>query len=196
LYLAFTYMLLTLNVVFRGFDMRCSPFHLSLYCVVIKRLEWMCGVVVSRVCATVCGGIQSDYGYSFDWVAGRWHKEWQKCRKIHLLCDFPAARRMVFSIVSEQLLIAFLFEECCHLSSSIFFYYLKRGISKGRAYRVRAMLIASHAVAQSVSRRLTTMAARVRARIRSCGICSGENGAGASFIRILWFPLPNIPPIA
>jgi hypothetical protein len=37
----------------------------------------------------------------------------------------------------------------------------------------------------------------VRARGWSCGICGGQSGAGAGFLRVLWFPQPIfIPPIA
>jgi hypothetical protein len=40
-------------------------------------------------------------------------------------------------------------------------------------------------------------AARVRARVWSCGICGGRSSAGAGFLRVLQFPLPIfIPPIA
>jgi hypothetical protein len=50
-------------------------------------------------------------------------------------------------------------------------------------------------VAQAVSRWLPTAAARVRARVWSSGICGGRSGAGAGFLRVLQFPLPNfIPP--
>jgi hypothetical protein len=42
-----------------------------------------------------------------------------------------------------------------------------------------------------------TAAARVRARVWSYGICGGQNGAGAGFVRVLRFPLPIfIPPVA
>jgi hypothetical protein len=50
---------------------------------------------------------------------------------------------------------------------------------------------------QAVSRWLPTAAARVRARVWSSGICGGQNGAGAGFLRVLRFLLPIfIPPIA
>jgi hypothetical protein len=53
------------------------------------------------------------------------------------------------------------------------------------------------AIAQAVSRRLPTGAARVRARVRWCGICGGESGTGPGFLRVLRFLLPVfIPPIA
>jgi hypothetical protein len=52
-------------------------------------------------------------------------------------------------------------------------------------------------IAQAVSRGLPTAAARVRARVKSCGICGGQRGTGAGFLRVLKFPLPiRIPPIA
>jgi hypothetical protein len=53
------------------------------------------------------------------------------------------------------------------------------------------------AIAQAVSRWLPTAVARVRARVWSSGICGGQSGAGAGFLRVLRFPLPIfIPPIA
>jgi hypothetical protein len=53
------------------------------------------------------------------------------------------------------------------------------------------------AIAQVVSRRLPTAAALVRAHVRSCGICGGESGTAAGFLRVLRFPLQIlIPPTA
>jgi hypothetical protein len=52
-------------------------------------------------------------------------------------------------------------------------------------------------VAQAVSRRLPKAAARVRAQVKSCGICGGQSGIGAGFLRVFRFPLPiRIAPIA
>jgi hypothetical protein len=52
-------------------------------------------------------------------------------------------------------------------------------------------------IAQAVCHWLPTAAARVRVRVWSSGICGGQNGAGAGFLRVLRFPLPIfIPPIA
>jgi hypothetical protein len=44
-------------------------------------------------------------------------------------------------------------------------------------------------IAQAVSRRLPTTAARVRARFRSCGIYGERSGIKAGFLRVLRFPL-------
>jgi hypothetical protein len=49
----------------------------------------------------------------------------------------------------------------------------------------------------AVSRRLPTAAVRVRTHVRSYGICGSQSGTGASFLRVLRFPLTNfIPPTA
>jgi hypothetical protein len=51
--------------------------------------------------------------------------------------------------------------------------------------------------AQAVSPRLPTAAARVRALVSLCRICSGQSGTGAGFLRVLRLPLPIlIPPTA
>jgi hypothetical protein len=59
------------------------------------------------------------------------------------------------------------------------------------------LCILCRTIAQAVRRRLPTAAAWVRARVWSCGICGGQSGAGAGFLRVLRSPLPIfIPPIA
>jgi hypothetical protein len=50
-------------------------------------------------------------------------------------------------------------------------------------------------VAQAVSRWLFTAAARVRIRAE-CGVCGGQSGTGADFLRVLPVSLPIIPPIS
>jgi hypothetical protein len=47
----------------------------------------------------------------------------------------------------------------------------------------------------AVRRWLPTAAARVRVRA-ACGVCGGQSGIGAGFLRVLPFPLPIIPPIS
>jgi hypothetical protein len=49
--------------------------------------------------------------------------------------------------------------------------------------------------AQAVSRRLPTAASRVRSQVRSSGICDGQSGTGAGFLRVLPFPLPFLIPL-
>jgi hypothetical protein len=50
------------------------------------------------------------------------------------------------------------------------------------------------AIAQAVSRRFPTATARARAQIRSCGICGGQSGTGAGYLRVLRFALPIFSP--
>jgi hypothetical protein len=47
---------------------------------------------------------------------------------------------------------------------------------------------------QAVSRWLPTAAARVQTRVYSYGICGGQSGAGAGFLRVLRVPLPIFIP--
>jgi hypothetical protein len=46
-------------------------------------------------------------------------------------------------------------------------------------------------IAQAVSRRLPTVAARVRARVNLFEICGGQKGTRAGFLRVLRFPHAN-----
>jgi hypothetical protein len=50
------------------------------------------------------------------------------------------------------------------------------------------------AIAEAARRWLPTAAARVQSRVWSSGICGGQSGTKASFLRVLRFPLPFIPP--
>jgi hypothetical protein len=62
---------------------------------------------------------------------------------------------------------------------------------------VKTMHTFYRAIAQAVSRWLPTSAARVRAQVKSCGICGGQSEAGTGFLRVLRIPLPIlIPPTA
>jgi hypothetical protein len=53
---------------------------------------------------------------------------------------------------------------------------------------LRVSLLSDRAVAQAVSRRLPTAAARLRAQVRSCGICGGQSGTGQVFTEYFGFP--------
>jgi hypothetical protein len=55
--------------------------------------------------------------------------------------------------------------------------------------------VKGRAVAQAVSHWLPIAAAQVRA-LAACGVCGGQSGTGAGFLRLLWFPLPTIPPMS
>jgi hypothetical protein len=60
-----------------------------------------------------------------------------------------------------------------------------------REIRIRV----GRAVAQAVSRSLPTAAARVRIRA-TYGVCGGQSGTVAGFLRVLRFPLSIIPLIS
>jgi hypothetical protein len=51
------------------------------------------------------------------------------------------------------------------------------------------------AIAQVVSRRLPNAAAWVRSQVKTCGICGGQTGTGACFLRVIRFPLPILSPL-
>jgi hypothetical protein len=55
---------------------------------------------------------------------------------------------------------------------------------------VLVISLQDRATEQAFSRRFPCTAARIRARVRSCGICGEQRGTGNSFLRV-----PSIPPI-
>jgi hypothetical protein len=62
---------------------------------------------------------------------------------------------------------------------------------------ISQLVCCGRAIGQAVNRPLPTAATQVRTQVRSCGICDGQSGAGASFLQVLRFPLPIlIPPTA
>jgi hypothetical protein len=83
--------------------------------------------------------------------------------------------------------------------------YFKEGVSVSQTGLLGLMSLlgcsltftAGRAIAQAVSRWLPNAAARARSRVWSSGICSGQSGAGAGFLRVLRVPPAIfIPPIA
>jgi hypothetical protein len=83
------------------------------------------------------------------------------------------------------------------LSTSFLKRKMRSSISYTRRNKIYSfyMLIFTFVIAQAVSRWLPTVAARVRVRA-ACGVCGGQSGIGAGFLRVLRFPLPIIPPIS
>jgi hypothetical protein len=64
-----------------------------------------------------------------------------------------------------------------------------------KSHTTRLNQITGRAVAQAVSRWLPTAAARVRVRA-ACGVCGGQSGIGAGFLRVLRFPPPIITSVS
>jgi hypothetical protein len=54
--------------------------------------------------------------------------------------------------------------------------------------------LSGSAIAQAVIPWVPTAASQVRARGRSCGICGGQSGTAAGFLRVLRIPLPIFTP--
>jgi hypothetical protein len=62
-----------------------------------------------------------------------------------------------------------------------------------KLYEYSLCSVQCRVIAQAVSRRLPTAAARVRVRVRSCGICGGQSGTGAGFpCQFSFHRLPHI----
>jgi hypothetical protein len=51
------------------------------------------------------------------------------------------------------------------------------------------LLLSDRLIAQAVSRRLLNAATRVRDQVKLCGICDGQSGTWAGFLRVLRFSL-------
>jgi hypothetical protein len=58
----------------------------------------------------------------------------------------------------------------------------------GRMKFNRSAIYRCRAVAQTVSRRLPTAAARIRAQVRLCGICGRQSGTGHVFFEYIGYP--------
>jgi hypothetical protein len=72
---------------------------------------------------------------------------------------------------------------------------MKSFVLRRRSHKYKTVITSEkgRTVAQAVSRWLPTVAARIIVLI-ACGICGGQGGTGASFLRVLQFPLPIIIP--
>jgi hypothetical protein len=82
----------------------------------------------------------------------------------------------------------------CYMPSRSRVYLFEQPIN---IWGIELLMKLGRVIAQEVSRRLPTAAARVRAQVRICEICSAQSGTGTGFLRVPQFPLPIlIPPTA
>jgi hypothetical protein len=82
-----------------------------------------------------------------------------------------------------------------HFEETYYFYLQgpKQEAGGKQEEMIRRMILVKHRPCRSW---LPTAAARVRVRA-ACGVCGGQSGTGAGFLRVLRFPLPIIiPPIS
>jgi hypothetical protein len=108
----------------------------------------------------------------------------QKAQFIHTFVGAPLIDTVatVPSLTSVSVMeITYLVNRYLQLSFKAFFSQMTKLLSdRGRA------------IAQAVSRWLPTAAARVRAQVWSCGICGGQSGAGAGFLRVILVSPANL----
>jgi hypothetical protein len=79
--------------------------------------------------------------------------------------------------------------------SLLFFSVLPPEVQRPKHVFMHPFLLTIRPCRSSAVRRwLPTAAARVRVRA-ACGICGGQSGTGAGFLRVLRFSLPIVPPI-
>jgi hypothetical protein len=102
-------------------------------------------------------------------------KHWQDTT-----CDLCAATHKHLSVVSD----ATAYNKC------IFYDTTRCSTSSECRWKRRP----GRAIAQAVSRRLPTAAARVRCQVTSCRICGGQSVTGADFLPVLRFTLPILIP--
>jgi hypothetical protein len=137
----------------------------------------------------------------------------ENCMNLILSCLL----RWYFSIAAsififKDIKINFTLQQCINFSNILWCILLAMGLpSTPSCYRGIFPFVLSgrnlapqffrehwgRAIAQVVSRWFRTAAARVRSQVRSCGICGGQSGIEAGFLRVLQCPLPIlIPPTA
>jgi hypothetical protein len=91
---------------------------------------------------------------------------------------FAQPLRSAIKQISQYAITARVFSFCCHaLSLSMSDLTWSNADHYGRA------------ISQAASCQLPTMSAQVRAQVKSCGVCGGQSGTGAGFLRVRRFPV-------
>jgi hypothetical protein len=111
-------------------------------------------------------------------------------RQLWLFRDFRPLLRGIKRIFSSMVCMVLCKNKMCQLVASVF------SVEVGDTKLLRKDSTSlGRAVAQAVIRCLPTAEIRVRVRA-ACGVCGGQSGTGAGFLRVLRFLRPIIiPPI-
>jgi hypothetical protein len=130
------------------------------------------------------------------WLASKWgrgnNKTGRICSKLHIALH-RQDKLSTSGLNNLASMITLVFHLWRKMLSRIKYleHFISKDIPRIFSYEdgTSVSMLVGRAIAQEVSHRLCTAAARIQGRVRSCGICGGQSGTGAGFLRVLRFPL-------
>jgi hypothetical protein len=106
----------------------------------------------------------------------------------------PLANTVIIYLVGQDSFVLYPFQFIVHEASCLSTLYTNMDATALWSNPLALQKTVGRAIAEAVSRWLSTAAARVQSRVCTSGICGGQSGVGAGFLRVLRFPLPFIQP--